>query len=125
MNLWVLGAGVLGTFTALVHIFAGQIDPVRPFLNSDLGDVPKATFLACWHMVSAILIIAAGTLTYAGWFDVRVLDITVIGISTTFIVFSAVFIGVGWFFFGHRAFLKLPQWVLLLPIGCLGIIGAT
>lgn len=41
-----------------------------------------------------------------------------------FIAFSAVFLIVGWFFFGYRAIIKLPQWVLLLPIGVLGVIGA-
>ena len=80
MNVWIFSAGMLGTFTAFVHVFAGQIDPVRPFLKSDLADVPKATLLVCWHMVSVTLIIAAGTLTYAGWFDLRVLDTVVIGI---------------------------------------------
>ncbi|TQV67226.1 hypothetical protein FKG94_25875 [Exilibacterium tricleocarpae] len=123
MNLWVLSAGILGLLTSLIHIFAGQVDPVRPFLKADLADIPKATLLACWHMVSVTLIVASGVLAYIGSFNLLNLNIVVIGISLTFITFSIVFIIVGWYFFGHRTFSKLPQWILLLPIGGLGLIG--
>lgn len=47
MNFWVVSAGVLAMLTSFIHIFAGQIDPVSPFLKSNLDDVPKATLLAC------------------------------------------------------------------------------
>jgi len=123
LNLWILSAGILGLLTSLVHIFAGQIDPVRPFLKSDLADIPKATLLACWHTVSAVLVLSSGALTYIGWLNLINLNSAVIGISITFIVFSLVFICVGWAFFGHRTLIKLPQWSLLLPIGVLGLIG--
>lgn len=124
MNLWILSAGVLGLFTSLVHIFAGQIDPVRPFLKSDLADIPKATLLACWHIVSVVLVLSSNALVYIGWSNLASLNTSVIALSSTFVVFSLVFIGVGWSFFGFSTFFKLPQWVLLLPIGMLGLIGS-
>lgn len=124
MNYWILGAGILGALTSLVHILAGQIDPVRPFLKSDLAEIPKATLLACWHMVSAILVISAGSFIYVGLTNIETLNIAVTTISLTFVVFAAVFICVGWHFFGFRTLVKLPQWVLLLPIGVLGYVGA-
>lgn len=123
MNFWILGAGLIGLFTALVHIVAGQVDPVRPFLKSELSEVPKATLLACWHMVSAVLIICGAVLTYVGWFNLQSSYHAVAGISLTYIIFSFVFIIVGWYFFGYRSFIKLPQWILLMPIGTLGFIG--
>ncbi|WP_196761479.1 hypothetical protein [Pseudoalteromonas luteoviolacea] len=55
MNIWILSAGTLALFTTAVHILAGQVDPIRPFLRSNLDEVPKATLLACWHMVSVML----------------------------------------------------------------------
>jgi hypothetical protein len=125
MNVWIFSAGIIGIFTAFVHVFAGQVDPVRPFLKSDLPDIPKATLLACWHIVSVTLLICGLTLTYVGWFNLDAFLNLVLGISTIFIIFSLVFVAVGWYFFGLQTFIKLPQWVLLLPIGALGLIGAT
>lgn len=123
MNIWIFIAGIIGLFTSAAHVFAGQIDPVKPFLNSDLSDIPKATLLACWHVVSAILVMSGLVLTYIGWFDLTSFQNIVIGISVSFVVFSLVFIAVGAYFFKLQAFIKLPQWVLLLPIGILGLIG--
>ncbi len=124
MNIWIFSAGVIGLFTAFVHLFAGQVDPVRPFLKSELPDIPKATLLACWHMVSVTLFISGLVLTYVGWFNLNAFLNVVFGISTLFVIFSLVFVVVGWYFFGLKTFIKLPQWILLLPIGALGLIGA-
>jgi hypothetical protein len=63
-------------------------------------------------------------LTYVGWFNLHSFQNVVVGISISFFIFSLVFIVVGWYFFKFQAFAKLPQWVLLLPIGVLGLIGA-
>ncbi|KJY73434.1 hypothetical protein TW78_09650 [Vibrio coralliilyticus] len=123
MNTWVLIAGLICLFTSCVHVFAGQLDPVRPFLKSDLPDIPKATLLACWHMVSATLIICGLVLTYVGWLNVTSFENVVIGISIAFIIFSVVFLSVGWYFFNLKAFTTLPQWTLLLPIGVFGLVG--
>ncbi|WP_163832366.1 hypothetical protein [Spartinivicinus ruber] len=125
MNIWILSAGILGILTSLVHIFAGQIDPVRPFLNSELADIPKATLLACWHMVSLILVISSGVFTYVGWMNADYMVMVVLGLSITYVTFAAVFIFVGWYFFRYHGLIKLPQWVLLLPIGILGCIGSV
>lgn len=124
MNYLILSAGLLCALTAMIHIFAGQIDPVRPFLKSDLADIPKATLLACWHLVSAILVISAGALIYASWSSSPALSLVVLGVSAIYVVFAAVFIAVGWYFFGHLTLIKLPQWTLLLLIGALGGMGA-
>ncbi|WDE09368.1 hypothetical protein [Thalassomonas haliotis] len=123
MNTWIFIAGIIGLFTTLVHIVGGQLDPVRPFLKSDFPDIPKATLLGCWHMVSVTLLISGLVLTYVGWFNLSSFQSIVIGISLSFIIFSLVFIAVGWYFFKFQTFIKLPQWVLLLPIGVLGLIG--
>lgn len=125
MNTWIFSAGVIALFTSMVHIFAGQVDPVRPFLRSDLPDVPKATLLGCWHIVSVMLLISGATLTFIGWYNLSSLQNLVIMLSVSFLIFSAVFIVVGWYFFKEHTFLKLPQWLLLLPIGILGLLGVV
>lgn len=124
MNIWIFVAGIVGLLTSCVHVFAGQLDPVRPFLETELPDIPKATLLACWHMVSAVLLVCSLVLTYVGWFGLGAFQNVVIGIAGLFIVFSFVFLSVGWFFFKAKTFIRLPQWVFLLSIGVSGLIGA-
>ena len=70
MNIWIFSSGLLALFTTLVHVFAGQIDPVRPFLKSKLDDIPKATLLACWHLVSVTLFVSSLMLLYVGWYGI-------------------------------------------------------
>ena len=99
MNTWIFIAGIIGLFTSCVHVVAGQVDPIRPFLKSELPDEIKATLLGCWHVVSVTLIICGLVLTYAGWFNLTSYSNVVFGISTSFVIFSLVFIAVGWHFF--------------------------
>ncbi|PAY00990.1 hypothetical protein CKO50_13060 [Pseudoalteromonas sp. HM-SA03] len=123
MNSWIFSAGIIALLTSLIHIFAGQLDPIRPLLKSNLPDIGKATLLSCWHLVSTILVLCGVSLSIIGWYDLDSFHHLVIGISICFIIFSVVFILVGWYFFKLQTFIKLPQWILLLPIGILGSIG--
>ena len=123
MNIWILSAGLLGVFTALVHVFAGQVDPIRPFLKSELEDIPKATLLACWHLVSVTLLMSSLMLTYAGWYSLYSLYLPIQFVGILYILFALVFLVVGWYFFGSKVFVKLPQWILLVPIGLLASYG--
>jgi hypothetical protein len=84
VNIWIFIAGIIGLFTSLVHIFAGQIDPVRAFLKSDLPEIPKATLLACWHIVSVTLLASGLVLTYVGWFNLHSFQNVVVGTSLSF-----------------------------------------
>ncbi|HAS6222303.1 TPA: hypothetical protein I7183_23140 [Vibrio vulnificus] len=123
MNIWILSSGLLGLFTSLVHVFAGQVDPVRPFLKSELEDIPKATLLACWHLVSVTLLASSIVLSYVGWYGLHEVYLSTRLIGILYTLFALVFVLVGWFFFGGKVFFKLPQWILLLPIGLLAVYG--
>ncbi|WP_251358806.1 hypothetical protein [Kangiella sp. TOML190] len=125
MNVWILSAGGLGLLTALIHLFAGQADPVRPFLKSNLEDVPKATLLACWHLVSVTLFVSSLALLYVGWHDLQAFYLATRLVGALYLLFALVFIAVGWYFFANKVFIKLPQWTLLLPIGLLASYGAS
>ncbi|MEZ9209421.1 hypothetical protein AB6E95_18215 [Vibrio splendidus] len=124
MNIWIFSSGLLALFTALVHVFAGQIDPVRPFLKSKLDDIPKATLLACWHLVSVTLFISSLMLLYVGWYGIDSLYFLIQLLGFLYILYASVFVAVGLYFFGAKVFVKLPQWILLLPIGLLANYGA-
>lgn len=124
MNIWIFSSGLLALFTTLVHVFAGQIDPVRPFLKSKLDDIPKATLLACWHLVSVTLFVSSLTFLYFGWYGIDSLYFLIQSLDFLYILYASVFVAVGLYFFGSKVFVKLPQWILLLPIGLLAIYGA-
>ncbi|PMO02528.1 hypothetical protein BCT19_19745 [Vibrio splendidus] len=124
MNIWIFSSGLLALFTALVHVFAGQIDPVRPFLKSKLDDIPKATLLACWHLVSVTLFVSSLMLLYVGWYGIDSLYFLIQLLGFLYILYASVFVAVGLYFFGAKVFVKLPQWTLLLPIGLLANYGA-
>ena len=124
MNIWIFSSGLLALFTTLVHVFAGQIDPVRPFLESKLDDIPKATLLACWHLVSVTLFVSSLMLLYVGWYGIDSLYFLIQLLGFLYILYASVFVAVGLYFFGAKVFVKLPQWTLLLPIGLLANYGA-
>ncbi|HAS26118.1 hypothetical protein AB6C94_25305 [Vibrio splendidus] len=124
MNIWIFSSGLLALFTTLVHVFAGQIDPVRPFLKSKLDDIPKATLLACWHLVSVTLFVSSLMLLYVGWYGIDSLYFLIQLLGFLYILYASVFVAVGLYFFGAKVFVKLPQWILLLPIGFLANYGA-
>ena len=108
----------------MVHLIGGQIDPVTPFLNSNLADNPKAVLLVCWHMVSAILIASGILLLYVGWYNIPSLYDVVLFLSGLYVIFALIFLGIGFYYFRFKTITQLPQWILLLPIGVLGIMGA-
>ncbi|MEZ9005400.1 hypothetical protein CWN94_00030 [Vibrio splendidus] len=124
MNIWIFSSGLLALFTTLVHVFSGQIDPVRPFLKSKLDDIPKATLLACWHIVSVTLFVSSLMLLYVGWYGIDSLYFLIQLLGFLYILYASVFVAVGLYFFGAKVFVKLPQWILLLPIGLLANYGA-
>lgn len=124
MNCWLLAAGAIAGFTTLIHVFAGQIDPVRPFLKSDLAAIPKATLLVCWHMVSVMLLLSSAALLYAGINNTAAWQLPSQGIAIVWAAFVGVFVVVGGYFFGIRTLIKLPQWTLLLPVAILAWLGA-
>lgn len=124
MNYWIMAAGIIAAGTSLVHIFAGQVDPVRPFLTSSLAPVPKATLLACWHMVSVVLLCSAVSLCYIGSLSQVGLYPLSSFIGVLFLLFSLVFAVVGFCMLGKKALLQLPQWILLMPIGAMSLYGA-
>ncbi|OFC70034.1 hypothetical protein [Alteromonas confluentis] len=125
MNIWIFISGLIALLTSFIHIFAGQIEPVRPFLKSRLDGISKATLLACWHITSVTLLTSSCLLTYVGWVDeVKLYDV-VFFLGVLYCLYGIVFIVIGIYFFSASTLIKLPQWSLLLPIGLLAIWGGT
>lgn len=123
MNIWILCAGFLGCCTVFAHVFAGHADTISPLFKSNLPSIPKITVLACWHMVTVTLLGTSVTLVYIGWYAYEGLYLLVYLIAIYYILFSAVFVVIGWFYFGMTTLINLPHWAFLLPTGVTGIYG--
>lgn len=126
MNRLLVIAALLAAFTAAVHIFAGGLDVAAPLLTSTLSGEPKLTLYAVWHMVSVALATSAIAL-FIGSLPrhAKASRYLVLFVSGLWCAFGIVFLIViaiqpehGWLF-------KLPQWILLLPVGFLGLWGSS
>lgn len=119
-NKFWLTAGFLNLLTAFVHTVAGQIDLVHPLLSTDMNLQAKSEWMGAWHMITIMLFLTSYYLLKNGsgmnqkmdLSNIKLIGILYCLISVPFIVSS--------FYFKTFA----PQWIILLPIGILSIIGA-
>jgi len=126
MNKLLLSAAILAAITTAVHAFVGGNDVAAPLLASQLGEEPRLTLYAVWHMATVALGLSAlaffvGALPrYAAGSRSMVQFASVLWLA-----FGAVFVVVAATQPGSGLFFKLPQWVLLVPVGLLGWRGAN
>ncbi len=120
-NIYLIIAGVINLFTAFIHVIAGQFDLVDPLIESALNQQIKTEWLSVWHIITVTLFLSAFYLLRQGIKpsknDTKQL-IQFIGFLYTLYAFVFVICSL---FMSKFA----PQWILLLPIGILAILGAT
>ncbi|MCB5164423.1 hypothetical protein LG634_06185 [Streptomyces bambusae] len=126
MNGWLLAAGVVAFGVAGIHMTAGHKDVVRPLLTGDLAAEPRGALHAVWHMVTADLVLSAAALLWLSVADGTAGRALVAWfVAAHFLAYAAVFLAVtlsmGW----SRPLLRLPQWILLLPVAVLAGAGAA
>ncbi|WP_329619135.1 hypothetical protein OG357_00305 [Streptomyces sp. NBC_01255] len=125
MNSWLLAAGITAVGVAAVHIAGGRRDVVHPLLACGLADEPKRVLHAVWHMVSVDLVLSGLALLYLSLMDgTPGTGLVAWFVAAHFVAYAAVFLvvtlSVGW----TRPLLRLPQWILLLPVAVLAAAGA-
>ncbi|AUP77725.1 hypothetical protein [Flavivirga eckloniae] len=115
-TLWII-TGIINVITLFIHLIAGQTDLIDPFLKSDINSQIKTELLGVWHMVTIILLGSSIIYLKYGINNKKHFEL-IYFISFLYIAFSLAFIL-------SSAFSSVfaPQWILLLPIGVLGIIG--
>ncbi|MEV6241834.1 hypothetical protein [Lentzea sp. NPDC051838] len=121
MNGWLLAAGITALGVAAIHIIGGHRDVVRPLLHAGLAEEPKRVLQAVWHMVSIDLVLSGIALTYLAFTSAN--ELLAWFVAAHFVgyagAFLAVTVSVRWPLF------RLPQWVLLLPVAVLTLVGST
>ena len=126
MNRILLSAALLAAFTAALHTFVGTGKIEGPLLQSALPKELSLLLYACWHLVSVTLTLSALAFFLAARAagSAQALH-TVKLLSAMWLCFGLVFIAVALLYTGFPMLLKLPQWVLLMPVGILGFWGAA
>ncbi|MCX5071014.1 hypothetical protein OHA84_36410 [Streptomyces sp. NBC_00513] len=126
MNGWLLAAGITALGVAAVHVVGGHRDVVRPLLSSWLADEPKRVLHAVWHMVSADLVLSGLALLYLALTDgTAETGLLAWFVAAHFIAYAAAFLAVTLSVDWPRPLLRLPQWILLLPVAALAAAGAV
>ena len=118
-NYFWLAAGVINLITAVIHTFGGQTDLLDPLLQSNISDQAKAEWFGVWHMVTVLLFATSFLILkpvimktqHKHRVDYIFLGYLYILLSVPFIISSII----------HHLF--APQWILLLPVGLLLIVG--
>ncbi|MER7112086.1 hypothetical protein [Streptomyces sp. NPDC000229] len=125
MNAWFLTAGTTAGAVAAVHVIAGGRDVVRPLLEGNLPDEPRRVLHAVWHMVTADLILAAAVLIWLALGDRPGGETIAWLLAAHFVAYSGVFLALSLATNWSRPLLRLPQWMLLLPVAMLSAAGAA
>jgi len=119
-----LAAGVIAAFTWAIHTFVGTPKIQEPLLDLSLPQSVSLLLFACWHLVTVTLGLSALSLIWtaypSGGFRAAALPCF---ISLLWLMFGLVFITIALVEVGTSALFVIPQWVLLIPVGVLGLIG--
>ncbi|MFG3497054.1 hypothetical protein [Streptomyces sp. NPDC047928] len=124
MNGWFLAAGLTSAGVAAIHVLAGGRDVVRPLLRGDLPDEPRRVLHAVWHMVTADLVLAAAALIWLALYHRPGGDLVAWLLAAHFLAYSVAFLVISLAADWSKPWLRLPQWLLLLPVGALAAVGA-
>jgi hypothetical protein len=126
MNKLLLSASILAAATTAIHVLMGGHDVAAPLLDSALAEAPRLTLYAVWHMATAALALSAAALFFGAMPRHATAGRSmVLFVSVLWLAFGAVFIVVAATQPGTGLYLKLPQWILLLPVGLLGVLGCS
>lgn len=126
MNGWLLAAGITAFGVSAVHIVAGHRDVVRPLLSCGIADEPKGVMHAVWHMVTVDLVLSAAALVYLALADgTPGTGLVAWFVAAHFFAYAAAFLSVSLSVDWPKPLLRLPQWLLLLPVALLTAAGAA
>lgn len=118
-NIYIKIAGIVNLFTALLHLIGGQIDLVNPLLNSDITTQQKGELTGAWHIVTILLFFTAFIILKSGFKSKNLQNYQQLKSIAIFYILSGIpFIAIS-VWLGIFA----PQWILLMPIGVLLLLG--
>ena len=117
--LYIKIAGIINLITAIIHVIGGQVDLVNPLLDSNMTGQAKGELVSVWHMVTILLFLTSYIIIKVGFGKGKPLDLNLLkAIGVLYVLMGLPFI-ISSLWYGIFA----PQWILLMPIGILILIG--
>lgn len=117
-NIFLIIAGVINLFTALLHLIGGQVDLVNPLIDSNLNVPETAQFLGVWHMVTVLLFYSSIVLLLKGFRPQTTGKELISFVGIAYVLFGVCFVGISLY-----ESMLVPQFILLAPIGILALLG--
>ena len=112
-------AGFINLITAIIHLFAGQMDLVNPLQNSNLEDQQKAEWIGAWHIVTILLFFSSFIILKAGFGKLKEYELQILRRFGMLYILAGVPFIISSIYYSVFA----PQWILLMPIGVLLFFG--
>ncbi len=123
MNGFWLAASAIAAVTALIHLIAGHRAPLGVMLAADFDEVAKRTMHVVWHLVTIDLVISAAVLFAAAAWPARVSTQLPGVVAVQHGLYAVAFVVIALASRLPRGLLKLPQWILFVPIVGLAVAG--
>ncbi len=112
-------AGVINLLGAILHTIGGQMELVNPLLDSNISIQQKSELTAAWHIVTILLFLTSYIILKVGFLkDSNQEKEQLKSIAVLYILSGIPFIITSYIYHAN-AF----QWILLMPIGFLLLIG--
>ena len=127
MNWFFIASGIVASLGFLVHVVLGNKDVLGPTLMAPFDEVARRTMHGAWHVVtvtlflSAVALFASGLNAYGTQAEANLVARLV---AVLYLAFTGVFAWVAIISRLPKAFLKLPQWTLFIPIAGLALAGS-
>lgn len=109
----------LNLFGALLHTIGGQIELVNPMLRSGINIQQKAELTGAWHLVTLLLFFTTFYLLKSAYQPPNKTSNYILKAIAIFYLFAGIPFLISSFWFQVYAL----QWILLMPIGLLLILG--
>lgn len=113
MKMLLIGAGALSLLTFLIHLIAGGKEIARPLLAAEgLARGPKLVAYYCWHMVSILLAVMAGSFLYAAVMP----EAVALAVVMTVLAGCFALLSLGLAVATRSRLRDLPQWAFFVAI---------
>ncbi len=112
-------AGIVNLFGAILHTIGGQIELVNPLLDSNISMQQKGELTGAWHIVTILLFLTSFLILRMGFKKVANQSKEQLKSIAILYLLSAIPFIITSYWYGVFAL----QWVLLMPIGILLLVG--
>ncbi|GGG57244.1 hypothetical protein GCM10011414_28870 [Croceivirga lutea] len=112
-------AGIINLLGAILHTIGGQIELVNPLLDSNISIQQKSELTAAWHIVTILLFFTSYIILKVGFLK----GSNQVKEQLKSIAFLYILSGIPFIITSYIYNVNAFQWILLMPIGFLLLIG--